>query len=150
MSNRVVDLQEMFVNEKKNKRVQSAVQGDVGVDTKIYMTLDEVAKLLDRSIYRIRQMYWEGKLGEGVKGTKKIYVKREVVKKVKEDQGKKKVQNSTVELRRFGKRVVLGVEIVLKLVKSDKEIADTERSAFLALLSEYGRKGDELVKKNSK
>ena len=143
-----MDLLELYKSEKSSSDSERDTKGDI-IDKKRYMDLNEVAKVLGRSIFRVRQMYWEGKLGIAVKGVKKIYVEREVVSNVKKSMGSRKEVSNGLLYRRYGKRVVVSCEVVMKLIKGDKGVTEVEKNRIVGLLIEYMKKGEELVEKYS-
>ena len=144
-----MDLLELYKSEKSSSDSERDTKGDI-IDKERYMDLNEVAKVLNRSIFRVRQMYWEGKLGIAVKGVKKIYVEREVVSNVKKNMGSRKEASNGLLYRRYGKRVVVSCEVVIKLIKGDKGITEVEKNRIVGLLIEYMKKGEELVEKYNK
>lgn len=120
---------------------------DAQIDKEIYMTIEQAAEILKRSVYRVRQMYWEDKLGVGIKGAKKVYLLRKNVLDAKNSMESRKSKDSGVEQRRLGKRINLACETVTMLLNSDKSVKEPQKAEIMALVAKYAKIGNELVSK---
>lgn len=131
----------MLVGTKGKKGVQE----DNGVDKNRYVSIAEASAILDRSIYRVRQMQWEGRFGEIKKVEKRVYLEREGVKKVKTELERSRSKNTGLERQRLGKRVVRSCEVMRELVIKDKRVSVEEKKAIIARLDMWSKEGEYLV-----
>lgn len=131
----------------KESKGTGATDPDAQISRQDYVTIEEAAELLNRSIYRVRQMYWEDKLGIGLKGAKKVYLLRKSVLHAKDLMESRKVKDSGVESRRLGKRIDLACQTMTMLLNADKSVKPEQKAEILTLLGKYAKISKELAEK---
>ena len=107
--------------------------------------IEGAGKELGLSVYRVRQLYWEGKLGEGKKVGKKIYLNKEVVERLVEVRSRVEEESSGLDERRLGKRVVRSCEVVGKVLEVDKSVDSELRGKIKELLGKWSKEGESLI-----
>ena len=142
--NRIKMAVKSLVGNKGNEVKKSVNSKEV----KGKMDLESAGKVLELSIYRVRQIYWEGKLGEGKKVGKKIYVDKGLVEKLVMERSKEEEESNGLEERRLGKRVVKSCEVIEKVLDVDKEVKDDLRKALKELLVKWSKEGESLIEEN--
>ena len=104
----------MPVNIKKvlenAKSTQSSTAKMPAVDVTRFVTIKQASVLLDRSIYRTRQLYWDGHFPSSVKPEKEVYLLKIEVLAWKKIMDGRAVKNDTLDDSRMGKRVVFAAK----------------------------------------
>lgn len=131
--------------EKKGNGVKKVVD-EVKVEGKI--DIEGAGKELGLSIYRVRQLYWEGRLGEGTKVGKKIYLEKSKVEELVKEREEKEVESSGLEGRRLGKRVVKSCEVIMEVLSVDREVNSELKKSIVELLGKYKKEGEKLIEEN--
>lgn len=137
----ILDLWEKAKNTGKSITVD---KGDE-FDKAVYMDIEEASIVLKLSVYRIRQMYWEGNFGEAQKGVKKVYLLRSAVLAVKKSREQSKVKNTVVDHRRTGKRIESGSGVVIFMLEHDSTVETGLKNKMMEVLLKYHRMGQRLV-----
>jgi hypothetical protein len=140
----------MPVNIKKvleNAKVtQSSVTKSPAVDTTKYCTIKQAAVLLDRSIYRTRQLYWDGHFPSSVKPEKEVYLLKTEVLAWKKVMDGRTVKNDTLDDFRMGKRVIFSCETVNLLITQDTSLDIELRHTIVNILAGYIKEGQSMIK----
>lgn len=143
----VLELWEAKKKSDKSAKVR-VLEQEVGIDG--YVDIKEAAKILDRSVYRVRQLYWDGRLGSEKRVGKKIFLRKAEVEKWKVVQNSRKVRNNGLEKRRFGTRVVKSTEVVMELLGGDESIGGGLKNSMMEVLRKYRSGGMKIEKEYSR
>jgi len=140
----------MPVNIKKvlenAKSTQSSVTKSPVVDTTKYVTIKQASVLLDRSIYRTRQLYWDGHFPSSVKPEKEVYLLKIEVLAWKKVMDGRAVKNDTLDDSRMGKRVIFACETVNLLVTQDTSLGKELQNIIASILVGYIEEGKKMIK----
>jgi len=143
----IMELWELKKAGDKSAKV-IVLEKEMGIEG--YIDINEAAVVLDRSVYRVRQLYWDKRLGVEKRVGKRIFLKRSEVEKYKIVQNSRKVRNSGLEKRRFGTRVVKSAETMMELVEYDKTIEAGLKRVIMELLRKYKNEGRKVEKEYSR
>lgn len=128
------------------KATQSSVTKSPAVDTTKYCTIKQAAVLLDRSIYRTRQLYWDGHFPGSVKPEKEVYLVKSEVLAWKKVMDSRTVKNDTLDDSRMGKRVVFACETINLLVNQDTSLDTELKRTITSILAGYIKEGQSMIK----
>ena len=112
-----------------------------------YISLEAAAQALDLSIYRTRQLQWEGKLKSAKKFDKMVYFERKEVEALKNEREHKDTSRDQLNRRRIGKRVKFSVEVVKTLINSDEVLTNEQKQAVSARFDYYLTEAQKLLQK---
>lgn len=140
----------MPVNIKKvlenAKTTQSSVTKSPVVDTTKYVTIKQAAVLLDRSIYRTRQLYWDGHFPNSIKPEKEVYLVKSEVLAWRKVMDSRSIKNDTLDNSRMGKRVISACETVNLLITQDTSVNVELKHAIMDILAGYIKEGQSMIK----
>uniref|UniRef100_A0A6M3L4J1 Putative DNA binding, helix-turn-helix domain containing protein n=1 Tax=viral metagenome TaxID=1070528 RepID=A0A6M3L4J1_9ZZZZ len=144
-----VSVLELYRRAKEEQRVKKSTQSSTRVNKSAYYDLKETATVLNRSIYRIRQMYWEGKFKTAKKVERRVYIAREEVEQLKSEQKERVVQSTELTEQRLYKRIVKSTETIMLLVKTDQQLTTTEKNTILQVLTRYNKEASENIQEDT-
>jgi len=133
-----------------SKSVQSTSHNAIKIDKNRYMSIKEIATYLDRSIYRTRQLGWDGLLGTEYKPEKEVYYLKEAVVAYKKIQDARGIKNTDLDESRMGKRVKFACELVNLLINQDTSLTSELKSKITETLSGYIKQAELLIKESDK
>ena len=139
------DLIKLYQAITEQKKEESKAPKSKEVDETLYCDINEVADILQLSIYRIRQMYWEGRFKDTKKGEKKVYISRAEVVALKRLKETKVVRSTVLSDARTQHRLEKSVEVLKNLVKADSRVNPELKRQITELMGKYET---ELGKKN--
>lgn len=112
-----------------------------------YISLETASNLLELSIYRTRQLQWEGKLKSAKKFDKMVYFERKEVEALKNEREHKDTSRDQLNRRRIGKRVKFSVEVVKTLLKADEVLSSEVKQTVSDRLDYYLTEAQKLLQK---
>ena len=127
------------------KSTPQTVKHAIKIDKSQWMSIKEIAAYLDRSIYRTRQLGWDGHFGTVHQPEKEVYYARESVVAYKTVQDARGMKNSELDGTRTGKRVSGACQLISLLVNQDAEINATLKAQILSILSKYDSQAQEMI-----
>ena len=140
----------MPVNIKKvlenAKSTQSSTAKTPAVDVTRFVTIKQASVLLDRSIYRTRQLYWDGHFPSSVKPEKEVYLLKTEVLAWKKVMDSRAVKNDTLDDSRMGKRVVFACETINLLITQDTSLDIELKHTIVNILAGYIKEGQSMIK----
>jgi hypothetical protein len=128
------------------KSTPSTAKPAIRIDKSKYMSIKEIAAYLDRSIYRTRQIGWEGLIGDEFKPEKEVYYLRELVEAYKRIQDARGMKNTDLDESRLGKRAKYACELVQLMINQDTSVSTEQKSAITKLLAGYIKQAEEMIK----
>lgn len=131
--------------KKQEQKGRKERGSSITVSGQRYIDLQEVSRVLERSIYRTRQIIWEGKLEKTKKYDRKIYVSEIEVKNFKKQLTVASSGRSELATERLGKRVQKAANVITEMVKADKVLNAQQRKEILGRLAGYKAEGGTLL-----
>jgi hypothetical protein len=122
--------------EGKTKATKSG-ELDPGVDKTKYATLQQAAAMLDRSVYRVRQMEWEGQFKDVKRGVKLVYISRDELAVKKQAQSTKVRATNTLGEKRLATRALKSLELVMAVIRQDGTIPAELKHGIMEVLTKY-------------
>ena len=117
----------------------------IKIDKSQWMSIKEIAAYLDRSIYRTRQLGWDGKLGTVYQPEKEVYYARESVVAYKAVQDARGMKNSELDGTRTGKRIANACQLIVLIIDQDTAINATLKAQILTILGQYRTQAEEMI-----
>jgi len=128
------------------KSTQSSTAKTPAVDVTRFVTIKQASVLLDRSIYRTRQLYWDGHFPSSVKPEKEVYLLKIEVLAWKKIMDGRAVKNDTLDDSRMGKRVVFACETINLLITQDTSLDIELKHTIVNILAGYIKEGQSMIK----
>jgi len=128
------------------KGTQATAKPTVKIDKTVYLSIKEIATVLDRSIYRTRQLGWDGLLGTAHKPEKEVYYRKDAVLAYKKIQDARGIKNTDLDDSRLGKRVKFACEVITLLISQDTAITAEQKAIITTTLTGYSKQADEMIK----
>lgn len=131
--------------KKQEQKGRKERGSSIMVSGQRYIDLQEVSRVLERSIYRTRQIIWEGKLEQTKKYDRKIYVNEAEVRNFKKQLSVASSGRAELATERLGKRVQKAADVITEMVKADKALNAQQRKELLSRLTGYRKEGGTLL-----
>lgn len=132
-----MDLIKVYEKEIKEGGQQTRSQEMVAQAKSGFVPIKEGAAIAGLSLYRFRQLYWEGKLKTAKKVDGRVYITREEAEEGKALRKVRKGRSDTLQRRRYGTRVIKSCETLIEIIQFDSTLNTTIKGDILKKLSEY-------------
>ena len=149
MNEKKVSYVEMLVKAGKKANLLHR-QSNSTVKPTGYITDVEVSRILEKSIYRVRQMRWEGKIDEKEirRVNRRVYTNEEYIRALKKQLDETKESTNDLNVTRACRRIVKSIEVVSFLIERDQTINTTEKSRILNYLKKYDKEAQEMLEES--
>ena len=127
------------------KSTPSTAKKAVKIDSNVYVSIKQIAVILDRSIYRTRQLGWDGHFGTVHQPEKEVYYRKDAVLAYKLIQDARGLKNNELDGTRTGKRVTSACQLISLILNQDVEISLEVKRQFLTILAKYDKQAQEMI-----